>query len=229
MWNQLPHDVLEQGARKLGMFRNGKIAREHDNHPTILRDYCLHNVLSGGRSVVEQYLIDSSPDHDSVEYACLHSMQHSIYTLLLTESIEPDFGVKMRDLRTGESLFMIDINYSRTAVVNNVLATRLFLFDEFVMASGAALPLGLSSDKRMKAMGQTFSKLVERNQNTHEYFDPAPLITSCLKNGCADYIRYQSQTSESQVPRSGPGRVGRNEKCPCGSKRKYKRCCMRQA
>ena len=30
-------------------------------------------------------------------------------------------------------------------------------------------------------------------------------------------------------PRAKPGKVGRNEPCPCGSGKKYKRCCMRRA
>jgi hypothetical protein len=33
--------------------------------------------------------------------------------------------------------------------------------------------------------------------------------------------------TSATVARSGP-RVGRNEKCPCGSGRKYKQCCMRK-
>jgi uncharacterized protein len=34
------------------------------------------------------------------------------------------------------------------------------------------------------------------------------------------------RASLSQRPRLTPGRVGRNEPCPCGSGKKYKRCCV---
>ena len=39
---------------------------------------------------------------------------------------------------------------------------------------------------------------------------------------------YEERTTDTPQPIRNPGaRVGRNERCPCGSGRKFKNCCMR--
>jgi len=40
---------------------------------------------------------------------------------------------------------------------------------------------------------------------------------------------YDERTAETTKPIRNPGaRIGRNDPCPCGSGRKFKRCCMRR-
>jgi uncharacterized protein len=39
------------------------------------------------------------------------------------------------------------------------------------------------------------------------------------------YFQRRTATPFGHTPRSSPGKTGRNEPCPCGSGKKYKRCC----
>lgn len=41
--------------------------------------------------------------------------------------------------------------------------------------------------------------------------------------------RFGGAYPEDTLPREGAARVGRNEPCPCGSSKKFKRCCGRES
>jgi hypothetical protein len=53
-------------------------------------------------------------------------------------------------------------------------------------------------------------------QNLHKAAQSAPAPAS------------QSVPKSAQTPRTVPPKIGRNEACPCGSGKKYKRCCLGQ-
>ena len=63
--------------------------------------------------------------------------------------------------------------------------------------------------------------------------DPA-FVTDALRQGELDYLETVSEAAEAlnrakaQPVRTIP-RVGRNDPCPCGSGKKYKRCCGKEA
>jgi preprotein translocase subunit SecA len=65
--------------------------------------------------------------------------------------------------------------------------------------------------------------------------DEAKLLED-LKNlarkagGCSDAQAFGLTLDDFAVPptqRTAPAKVGRNDPCPCGSGKKYKKCCMR--
>jgi hypothetical protein len=45
------------------------------------------------------------------------------------------------------------------------------------------------------------------------------------KHALAEYQRREGQATDDGLPASKPIRVGRNDRCPCGSGKKWKRCC----
>lgn len=52
--------------------------------------------------------------------------------------------------------------------------------------------------------------------------DPGRLIAGCMR---ACHSALGNRTGAAQAP--GPAKLGRNDPCPCGSGKKYKKCCLR--
>ena len=86
---RLSRDMLHNGAKSLGMLRDGILVFDTEDETSVLMDYCIYDVDRKGRNAVDQYLADNPPDPDSDEMACLHAMQHATYTMLVVLQIEP--------------------------------------------------------------------------------------------------------------------------------------------
>lgn len=229
--NRLSKDVVDEGADRLRMKQNGVIVLDSEDEMAVLMDYCIHDIRRNGCNAVEQYLIDSPPDPDSDEMECLRAKQHAIYSLFNVEKTQPGFGVIVRDLFSNETIQVVDIGLSSSAVPGAFLVSRLMTYADFSMTNGATLPIGI-----VPAGDQTeiISKLVASIPRTADgELDFAPLIRSILKNDHMDNVRYRDPEESlagrpSNSRRSRSGKIGRNSPCPCGSGNKYKRCCIRK-
>jgi uncharacterized protein YecA (UPF0149 family) len=101
------------------------------------------------------------------------------------------------------------------------------------MTSGAALPV--DADTLIKIMDLLTQRFVEgpdkcRDFSVEQKVDlSASIIRLCLESEASSRIAYEYPERNPEIipfP-TGNNRVGRNEPCPCGSGRKYKRCCGR--
>jgi hypothetical protein len=236
--HQLSRDVLEDGAKRIGIFRDGTFVFENEDETSVLMDYCIYNVYRKGRNAVEQYLCDCAPDPDSDEMACLRAMQHSIYALLAVLRVEPGIGCHVRNLFTEETRLLVDIGFSKTALPGTVIATRLLDFGGFVATGGAALPLGILDNDELDEWQRKLRAGLDDNRS-----DPAPLIRTFLQRGASSNIRYEGMNTQrrSNVGGSPPvensaqrrlalakrhaSKAITNRRCRCGSGRMFKNCC----
>ena len=229
---RLSKDVLHEGGKKLGIFRRGALVFNSEDESSVLMDYCLYDVRRKDRSVVEQYLVDSAPDPESDEMVCLRAMQHAIYSLFVVESVVRGLGVTVRDLLSDETILIVDMGFGSTAQPGLVFVSRLLFHEGFAMTGGAALPISVLPEDQREAMTQKMSQAVAPDDDG--YFDPAPIIRSCLNRGCSSHVQYQEPT-ERLVGRQRASesicsaKPGRNAPCPCGSGKKYKQCCMKRS
>jgi hypothetical protein len=228
---RLGKDVMEEGARKLGMLKKGVFMFETEDETSVLMDYCIYNVYRNGRNVVAQYLLDSPPPENSIEMRCLKAAQRAFYSLFVVEKALAGLGVLMKDLRTGDSVLVVDQGLGLSAQPNLVIATRLLVLPNFCMTGGAALALGVLPAKERDAI----KKIVEQAAPAAgtSGFDPALLIRSALARGASSRVQYQDPGGTiHQAAKGGPivpdMRPSRNSKCPCGSGKKYKQCCMKK-
>ena len=113
--HRLSHDVLNDGARRIGILQDGIFVFENEDETSVLMDYCIYNVNRKGRNAVEQYLCDCPPDPDSDVMACLRAMQHATYALAAVLRVEPGVGCHVRNLFTDETRLLVDIGFSQTA------------------------------------------------------------------------------------------------------------------
>jgi len=232
MVKTLSKEVLYEGGSQLGMYRNGALFFNNEDETCVLMDYCIYDVRQKGRNAVEQYLINSPPDPDSDAMAYLLSMQHAIYSFFIVESVERGLGVRVQDAFSNETLLVVDMGFGSTAKPGLLFATRLLPHEQFFMTSGAALPIGVLPAAQRSALTKELAAAAAPDADG--YFDPAPLIRSCLAAGCSSHIKYQDPSGRlvSEPHGSGSivsGRIGRNSPCPCGSGKKFKQCCAKRS
>jgi SEC-C motif len=226
---RLSKDAMHVGGRKLGILRGDTFVFDTEDQTSVLMDYCLYDVRQKGRNIIEQYLMDSPPDPESDEMTCLRSMQQAIYSLFVVDSVEAGLGVSVRDLLSQEVFLVVDMGLGSTAQPGLVFASRLLHYDGFSMTGGAALPVAVLPADERDALTNNLSAATTPDDDG--YFDPAPIIRACLSKGSSSRVQYQEPSGQAirqqRIPnniRSTP--IGRNSPCPCGSGKKFKKCCI---
>ncbi len=237
--HRLSSDVLNDGARRIGILRGEMFVFDNEDETSVLMDYCIYDVYRKGRNAIEQYLCESPPDPDSDEMECLHAMQRATYALVAVLSIEQGVGCHVRNLFTEETRLLVDIGFSKTARPGATLMTRLLDFGDFIVTGGAALPLGILDNNELDEWQRKLRSGVDEDR-----FDPAPLILACLQNGASSHIRYEgmetqrrSDVGEGASPtvtsakrrrvleKQHTGKPVANQRCKCGSGKMIKNCC----
>jgi len=232
LFKQVSGTALDECGRKLGITEGDTFVFGNEDEMYILMDYCIYEYLEKGQNAASRYLAESPPASDTDEYAVLKAMSQSFYTLIKVAKVLPGVGVEAEDLFSDRTYPLIDMGMGSTAVEGLVLATRLLSFTDFVMTSGAALPVDPETlaeilNSVLPRFGREAGKYIEIDARRKADLDAA-VIRTCLKNDMSQHIKYQDADAEPVTAplRAGP-RVGRNEPCPCGSGKKYKRCCGR--
>ncbi|MEI8376722.1 MAG: hypothetical protein WCJ35_28240 [Planctomycetota bacterium] len=240
--HRLSRDMLNDGAKKIGILRGGVFVFDNEDESSVLMDYCIHDVYRKGRNAVEQYFCDSPPDPDSDDMACLQAMRHATYALVAVLHVEPGVGCHVRNLYTEETRLLVDIGLSKTALAGAIIATRLLDFGDFIATGGAALPLGILSNNELDEWQRKLRAGVD-----HERSDPAPMIRACLQRGASSNIQYEGENDQRRSDAGGgslpaedsaqrrlalakrhASKAVTNRRCSCGSGKMFKNCCGKQ-
>lgn len=189
---------LEEAGKKLGLLRKKTLVVDSESEMAILMDYLVYDVRRNGRNAIDDHLRKSPPAAGTDAMICLQATQGAYYSLFAVDSLERDVGVTVRDLQSSESKFVIDYGFSRSALPGLVLAMRLLPFDDYLMTSGAALPLGVvAADQRDELARKLFALMTIRDGRIA---DPAPLIRSLLQAGRSANIGYEDIARKSGGP-----------------------------
>jgi hypothetical protein len=232
----LSTEVLHEGARRLGILQGSTFVFDSEDETSVLMDYCIYNVRSGGKNAVERYLATSPPPADSDEMMLLEAKQSAYYSIVKITGMERGVGVSVDDVLRGETGFLFDVGFSKSAKVGLLIAGRVIPCGDFLMTGGASLPLSSAARNRgmewLQRLGhQTDTARLAPEQEA----DLAALtIRACLKSGASSAIEYKTPGQGTSRRRPGieaqsPIRANRNDPCPCGSGRKYKSCCRHRS
>ena len=227
----VPKEAIETTARKLGIWRDGTMFLDNMDQSCVLFDQAIYGYFRDGKNAVDRYIDRHPPDPGSGYDAVLATKKLAFYSLFQVEEIVPDVGIHVHDILYGRRHFLADVGFSQTAVRGAVLATRVLPAGDFIMTAGAALPVDadtLVKISRLPALNAPSRDLADMSRQ--EMADVASTIIGlCLKDGSSRSISYQGAyedtDNEGAAATSAP-RVGRNDPCPCGSGKKYKKCCM---
>ncbi|KXB06972.1 hypothetical protein AKJ51_02410 [candidate division MSBL1 archaeon SCGC-AAA382A20] len=153
MTEDVPRPALEGCGKKLGLWHDGQLVFRENHEASILFDYCIFDWRQHGRSIVERRL-DSAPppEADTEKYPVLEAMAGATYTLMQAKRIIQGVGMEGYDLLHLRPRLLADIGVSRTGAKNMVIATRVFHLEDFVMTSGAPLPVGKEELDRIQSL-----------------------------------------------------------------------------
>ena len=236
---RLPKDVLNEGAKRLGILRNGVFDFNTEDEAAILMDYCIYDVRRNGRNAIEQYLAESPPADGSDELLCLRAMQQSTYGFVAVRATQRGMGCVVENLFNERQLLLVDIGLSKTAQTGSVIATRLLEFAKYHTTGGAAIPIAQLSEKQLDEWRQRFREGVFDDGT-----DPAPLIREALRRGASSCVRYASaednavmnvqtatiRTNDPAAPKRElierrTSKTAGKQRCRGGSGTMYKSCC----
>jgi hypothetical protein len=222
--------ALDVCGRKLGVLQNNTFVLDDMDQIGVVIDYCIYDYREGNLNTVSRYIADSQLDPASEDHAVVRAMSESFYTLVQVNDRLPGVGAIVNDLMGDRQFLLVDLGLGRTATKGMVIATRLLPFEDFVTTSGAALPVDMETleeifDYAFQHYGTVDSEFIEVDIRQRADLTAA-IIRICLEANASEYIRYEDVEN---IPLTSPlhkeTRIGRNEPCPCGSGKKYKRCC----
>lgn len=241
---RFPEGALNECGEQLGLLsripgqEKGVLVFDDEYEMSVLMDYCIYHFRRGGRTVIEGALAESPPPPGSDELALLQAMREVRYSLFLVEGVVPGVGVRLRDSLRDERALVVDIGFSRTASAGVVLVGNIISPAGMSMTTGAMLPVDQPIlDDLMEQFEKRFGTTTVgqfRQLPPEEQSELATLvIRCCLAGGAASHVRGEDPAVDSRgrraalSPASPSPRVSRNAPCPCGSGKKYKRCCGR--
>ena len=137
----LSKETLHEGGRRLGILHRDTLVFDSEDAVSVLMDYCIYNVYSGGQNAVQRYLAESPLLADSDEMIVLRASQAAYYAILQVTDAEPGVGVAVRDALRGSTGFMVDVGFGSSAQPGWLLAGRVVPLDDFLMSGGASLPV----------------------------------------------------------------------------------------
>ena len=226
---QLPKPLFAQGAQKLGFLQGKALLVGDEREMPVLLDYCLHDLEDNGQSTVQKVLSRSPFPEGSEQQEMLKALSQSHFSLFRVISVEPGTGATVEDLLRGGTLFLHDIGLSTAGKPEMLLPARVICPEGIWMTTGAPLPAAEFSSMKQR------EDFLDALRELHKHVDVEnPEVQGVLN---AELVRLAlgrgPDTKESEgdaygVPeplrRTGP-RVGRNDPCPCGSGKKFKKCC----
>jgi len=235
----IPRAAMEDVASALGIMRKGVLVFDTEEVVAVHADCCLHDWIRDGRNLITKYSLDHPASPGTDEEFLLRAHQQARFRILLPKSIAPGAGLECTDALSGEHLFLMDIAYSSSVHGRGpVMAARTVPLDGYWMTTGAGLPI--TGEKAGEEVVREVKRLFKAVPHVDHHQMALAILRKCLDCGAAEYITYSGpqKSEDSEEPeshRAAPPQpatsrpvAGRNDPCPCGSGRKYKRCCLRK-
>jgi len=205
--NYISEKTLDVCGKKLGVLQNKTLVLNDMDQIGVIIDYCIYDYREEGLNAINRYMDDSQLDPDSEKYRVVKAMSESFYTLVQVEDVLPGVGARVNDVMGNKQFLLADLGLSKTAGKGLVVATRLLpAFEHYGTEDGEYIEVDIRQRADLTAA----------------------IIRICLQANVSDYIQYEDVENIRVIsPIHRETRIGKNEQCPCGSGKKYKRCCGR--
>jgi hypothetical protein len=227
----LNEDEIQRAAAALGFLHGKRIELETEDQLSVMMDYAIHDLFRDGRNAVGRMLQDHPPREGSLEWRLLNAMQNAHYATLEVQESIAGLGVRCLDGPQKTPIVVVDVGFSFTADPGMGLAARVFSpTEDWWMTSGAPLPLDHNAADRV------IRDLDARQHKGGGAITPQALSTMMIRaaiaSGASQRVRYGDNAERDADDEAAPApivrqtpKTGRNDPCPCGSGKKYKKCC----
>jgi hypothetical protein len=222
--------VVKQAAMELGVWSMETIVMDMDQMH-VLMDFAIHHRFKGKRNGAERYCGEYPAAAGSDAEMAQTAMGNSFFSLFQVNKVVQDVGIRVTDILRDQEYFLADVNLSNSAVEGVVLASRVLPFEDFIMTTGAPLPVNATILKwiaeNLDYNGLSHDDMRNLSQDGWSQIE-ASIIRACLNTDGDRRIEYKDSPENDVATISRDSdRIGRNEPCPCGSGKKYKKCCGR--
>jgi hypothetical protein len=235
----IPREAMQEMGTALGIMRKNTLLFDTMDVPSVLMDSCLFDWIKDGKNLIEKYVEAHPPTPGTDEHLLLQAFCRAKYRLLLSRANSPGTVTYWQDVISGELIDLMDVNLSQSMArgFRGLLATRTAPLVGYWMTTGAALPVGDSETGVILLETIRRGNLLEDTTSAGEHKLATAVIRFCLDSGVAEHVRYARGDEEEKdffKPRSipqvkgWPRHIDRNDPCPCGSGKRYRRCCMRK-
>jgi hypothetical protein len=234
----IPREAIQEMGKALGIMRKDKLILDTMDVSSVLMDSCLFDWIKGGKNLVEKYVEAHPPTPGTDEHLLLQAYCRAKYRLLVPKAIRRAAVTYLLDALSGESIALMDFHLSQTMArgFQGLLATRTAPLRGYWITTGAPLPVGDRKTGEMLLKTVRQGNLLEDRTSAGEHKLATAIIRACLDSGAAEHIRYEGGEEEEKEfdkarsiteVKNPRRRIDRNDPCPCGSGRRYGRCCMR--
>jgi hypothetical protein len=221
---QVVKDGIMDSAKTLGLVKDDDLLLGSECEMAVMMDHALFADQRKRIRNIDEYL-SGIPEPDEDTFVVTEALRDTRYCLLQVEAIIPNCGAQVFDKLRGDRFRLVDISLSETAVPNLILATHVFAPDGIHITTGAVMPI-----TDLDAAGE-IDRLLKRT--TRDEFDSkntkgeltTRIVRTLLEHGAGNRIGYTTLGEAVGMPASSSHKVGPNAPCPCGSGKKYKRCC----
>lgn len=235
LMHTLPKGMFTECGRKLGLLVDGTLVFDSEDEASVLMDYCLYDGWSGQHNAVTRFRAKQPYAAGTDQALLLDAMSRARYSLFQVERVADGVGVNCRDILRGDGGTIVDEGLGNTAVPGVVVAGRLVVLPELSMTTGAALAVDADTLEDIQSMLEDGAHGVGHGDfNNLAHHEASALTAMIIRRLLARGTPTRGTTpgpgrraESSRNPQSTARRPSRNEPCPCGSGRKYKRCCGR--
>ena len=248
-YTPMGQDLLPAIVRKLGLsIHERTILFDSEAQMDVLTDCMIYDCYEDGLNAVDRYMAAHPSAPGSDEQLLLDAKKNALYRILSVRQVLPGIGVQTYDVLNDENVLVLDHGFSRSAFPGLALATRTVDLGGFHMTTGAAVPV--PSAEALEAIVRMLIEEHVEDPDSFRTLSPparadltARILRLCFDAGAAQDIEMESLEEQDAMalqaaagmpylasqpaPLLASGRIGRNEPCPCGSGKKYKKCCGR--
>ena len=186
--------AIESTAKKWGIWQDGTLVLEIEDYLSVLMDYVIYDCFQNGRNAVEHYLLQSPPELGTDVQTVLDGMHRAFFSIFRVEKIVESVGIHVLDILSDRRYFLVDVGLGDTATETLTIISRVLLFDDFIMTTGAALPVDEEAAADIVDYLNSMEKSpLDRETMTREELADlnASLIGFCLRSEGGQYIQYK--------------------------------------
>jgi len=235
----LDRDAVRKAASTLGVLRADTIVFDSEHAIAVVFDHAIYGMYADGRNAVQRFAAERPRQGLTSEQRILQdAATRASYRLLAVRGHRPTQGIDVHDTVRNERLFLTDRGLSLSAPMGGLFATRTMQFEGLTTTTGAALPVPPEASPEVDQLVERYrEELLGESKPAgspeREARFAADVIRACLDHGAAQMCMSPEEWLQSDAEpvrtslRIGSAAVLDNHPCPCGSGRKYKKCCKR--
>lgn len=220
MLDEVVKENIMTSAATLGLVQGNTIVLADEQEQAVVLDHALYADPRKRGKYLDAYQA-AHPSLDDDTTLVIEAMYDADYRVMRCEARHPDLGMQVYDLLHDTTFILVDQSLTRTATPGILLAAHVVAPDGIYMTTGAPLPItDQATGTRLLDALKTIPQGVEFEAQNRTGTLTTRIIRTLLAGGASDHVAYGGT-----APRTVPNEVGPNAPCPCGSGKKYKRCC----